>query len=87
MVRCSCLIHSLMITRAEFIPPPLLPIAPLRFRGQSLVPDNGVLVSVYGYVVTVCGCSRRGCVEFSDFMCAIRCVGVVSADIVNMSRL
>ena len=72
-----------MITRPKFTPPPLLPIAPLPFRGQSLVADNGVLVSV----VTVCGCSRRGCVEFSDFMRAIRWAGVVSTDVVNMSRL
>ena len=87
MGRCSCLIHSLMITRPKFTPPPLLPIAPLPFRGQSLVADNGVLVSVYGCVVTVCGCSRRGYVEFSDFMRAVRWVGVVGTDVVNMSRL
>ena len=68
MGRCSCLIHSLVITRPKFTPPPLLPTAPLPFRGQSLVADNGVWVSVYGCVVTICGCSRWGCVEFSDFM-------------------
>ena len=51
MGRCSCLIHSLVITRPKFTPPPLLPTALIPFRGQSLVSGNGVWVSVYGCVV------------------------------------